>query len=132
VNLEPDWPFYGYLRNGRPGCVFAQPPRPTAWVSTRFKRYWPTADSGFMFIRRPKARPVKDIPEARREGERLRLRLSAFGDGALPNPVKEQIVALRELRDRGRLSPVEFAERVAVLLGTSDPTAGYGQLAEAE
>jgi hypothetical protein len=85
-----------------------------------------------MFKRHPKERPVRDIPDSTREGERLRLRLSAFGDGALPNPVKEQIVALRELRDRGRLGPVEFAERVAVLLGTSDPTAAYGQLAEAE
>jgi hypothetical protein len=72
-----------------------------------------------MFTRH-KSRPAQNQSDPAGEGERLRARLSVFGEGAAENPVKAEIAALRELRNGGRLDPVEYAERVAVLLGSAE------------
>lgn len=55
------------------------------------------------------------------EAERLRARLSVFGDGLIRNPVKDQISDLRVARNAGMLSPSEYAAQVAGLLGTTEP-----------
>ena len=58
------------------------------------------------------------------EAEQLKERLSVFGDGGGPNPVKDQIADLRALRDKGAVSEDDYASGVADLLGTSESALG--------
>jgi hypothetical protein len=83
---------------------------------------WARVDSEAVRFTRHKPSLIKSGASSAGEGERLRARLSAFGEDATENPVKAQIAELRNLRNAGRVNPNEYAERVSLLLGSSEGT----------
>jgi hypothetical protein len=63
-------------------------------------------------------------PQTASDAETIKEKLSAFGENATHNPVKDQIADLRALRDAGRVSDGDYANSVADLLGTPESALG--------
>jgi hypothetical protein len=72
------------------------------------------------------SRSARQASERADEAAALMSKLSAFGDNAGYNPVKDQISDLRARRNAGSMSEADYAARVADLLGASESVIGEG------